>query len=412
MKVNSYDGVFDRMQSRMDIFNYVESMGENVVVVRVKIEDFEEFENYFGQKLSLKMQDKFSKKLFKMMPKECNYSEVFILGNGEYVLLRETESYSFDRELSVEYIKKFQQNVRNAKIHIKHIDYDVSIIVSMAFGEKALENAKYGLRYLEESRGSFIIAKNFVENVQKRAKKNLRTLQMVKRALENDSIISYFQGIVNNRTGEIEKYESLVRLVDEEQNVIAPYFFLDIAKKGKYYAQITSRVLENAFNALYQLEGEISVNLSLLDIEDKFTRVRIFELLNLHKREAHRIIFELLEDESVKNFKIISKFISNVKRSGAKIAIDDFGSGYSNFVRLLEYQPDIVKLDGSLIKNIMADAFSFSIVKSMVSFAKDQNIKVVAEFVENEEIYNYLCKLGVDYSQGYYFCEPKALEYL
>lgn len=385
-------------------------MDENVVVVHVKIEDFEDFENYFGQKLSLKMQDKFSKRLFKMMPKECNYTEVFILGGGEYILLREIDINSFDKELSAETIKMFQKNVKDAKIHIKHIDYDISIIVSMAFGAKALENAKYGLKYLEEQRENFIIAENFAEDIQKRAKKNLRTLQMVKKALEKDSIISYFQAIVNNKTQAVEKYESLVRLVDKEANIVSPYHFLDIAKKGKYYAQITSKVLKNAFNALYHLEGEISVNLSVLDIEHNTTRAEILELLNLHNKEAHRIVFELLEDESVKNFELISQFICDIKKLGAKIAIDDFGSGYSNFVRLLEYQPDIVKIDGSLIKNIVSDPFSFSIVKNMVSFTKDQGIKVVAEFVENKEIYDCLCKLGVDYSQGYYFCEPKALE--
>lgn len=92
-----------------------------------------------------------------------------------------------------------------------------------------------------------------------------------------------------------------------------------------------------------------------------------------------------------------------------KIAIDDFGSGYSNFERLLEYTPDILKIDGSLIKNIETDEFSRSLVETIVTFAKKQNIETIAEFVENENIYNILNEIGVDYSQGYFFGKPEKL---
>jgi len=99
-----------------------------------------------------------------------------------------------------------------------------------------------------------------------------------------------------------------------------------------------------------------------------------------------------------------------VKGRGVRIAIDDFGSGYSNFERLLDYEPDIIKIDGSLIKNIATDDYSISIVKTIVGFANEHNIKTIAEFVENETIFNILYALGVNYSQGYYFGKPKLLE--
>ena len=92
-----------------------------------------------------------------------------------------------------------------------------------------------------------------------------------------------------------------------------------------------------------------------------------------------------------------------------KIAIDDFGSGYSNFERLLEYSPDILKIDGSLIKNIETDEFSRNLVETIVMFAKRQGLQTIAEYVENEKIYNILTELGVDYSQGYYFGKPMKL---
>ena len=232
---------------------------------------------------------------------------------------------------------------------------------------------------------------------------------MVKIALDNYKIVSYFQPIINNKTKEVEKYESLVRLVDENGNVLSPYSFLDISKKGSYYNKITHRVLENSFKILEYISTKISINLSSLDIEKEETRVKLYSLLEEYKEDASRIVFELLEDEDVKDFAVIKSFIKRVKKLGVMIAIDDFGAGYSNFERLLEFEPDILKIDGSLVKNIVNDTYSRNIVETIVSFAKKQNIITIAEFVENEEIFNILNEMGVDYSQGYYFGEPKKI---
>ena len=91
------------------------------------------------------------------------------------------------------------------------------------------------------------------------------------------------------------------------------------------------------------------------------------------------------------------------------LAIDDFGSGYSNYKHVLKLNSDILKIDGSLIKNILEDKDSLYVVESIVNFAKKINIKTVAEFVENEEIFNKLKEIGVDYFQGYYFSKPIML---
>ena len=120
--------------------------------------------------------------------------------------------------------------------------------------------------------------------------------------------------------------------------------------------------------------------------------------------------FELLEDEEVKDFDLVKDFILEVKTKGhVKIAIDDFGSGYSNYERLLDFQPDILKIDGSLTKNILTDSYSLHVIESIIVFAKKQKIQTVAEYVSSEEIFNKIKELGIDYGQGYYLGEPKKL---
>ena len=213
------------------------------------------------------------------------------------------------------------------------------------------------------------------------------------------------------KTQQVEKYESLVRLIDEDENIVSPFEFLGASKKGSYYNKITTRVLENSFEILRCIKTELSINLSTLDIEKDETRELIYTLLKENEKDRGRLVFELLEDERVKDFKRVKDFIKTVKSMGVSIAIDDFGAGYSNFERLLEFEPDLLKIDGSLIKNIITDKYSQNIVETIVAFAKRQNIKTIAEYVENKEIFDYLNNLGVDYSQGYYFGKPEYLAF-
>ncbi len=155
---------------------------------------------------------------------------------------------------------------------------------------------------------------------------------------------------------------------------------------------------------------DVTINISIIDIEDEMIRNKIFAKLNECKTLASKVTFELLEDENIKDFSIVKEFIKKVKELNGNIAIDDFGSGYSNFERLLDFEPTILKIDGSLIKNILKDSFSRNIVEAMIVFAKKEGLKTVAEFVSSKEIFDLVNELNIDYSQGFYIDKPKVLE--
>lgn len=402
--------VTDIISPQKQLYDFVDAV-EDPLVVLIKIDGFIDIEKLYGHKLAHKIGESFAKDLLKYMPEYLEFKKFFLLGNGEYAFVQGLKQQNaIDLESMIEELKSFQYIVNDLKIDIGELDYDIAIVISVANGQNCLENARYGLDSLMKSKQDFIISNDFADIEQNEALNNLKILKMVKTAIDKSKIISFFQPIVSNETQEVVKYESLVRLIDEEDKIISPFFFLDIAKKGKYYSRITAMVLENSFNALKQTDKSITINISALDIEKPSTRDKIYELLHTHKEDASRVVFELLEDENVKDFDEIEAFISGVKEYGVKIAIDDFGAGYSNFERLLKYQPDILKIDGSLIKNIETDSYSLSVVKSIVAFAKEQNIEMVAEFIENENIYTILKDLGVEYSQGYYFGKPELMK--
>ncbi len=399
--------ITDIMNPKKQLSDVIKN-SKNPIVIYMKLEEYDTLEELYDADTIEKIQDKVTKYLEDTVKKICHFEKVFQLGNGEFAITAEKTLCIKDSEEDfLRKLKLFQEDIKKDKVDVGEIDYDISIMISVAYDcDKVLESALLGIKKLLKGKSDFIISNNLAQKELENAKQNIKSISMIKNAILNLKIVSYFQPIINNYTLEIEKYESLVRLIDEDENILSPFHFLDIAKKSKYYAQITNIVLENSFFALENTDKEISINLSAMDIEQKRTRDKIFALLDKYHKYNHKVVFELLEDESVKDFNIIKKFISEVKQLGVKIAIDDFGAGYSNFERLVDFSPDILKIDGCLTKDITTNPYSLSVVKTIVSFAKEQGIKTVAEFVENQKIFETLKGLGVDYSQGYYFGKP------
>ena len=386
---------------------------EDPFLVYMKLDEFNILEEFYDSATVEHIQDKVALYLESNMPTSLKFDKVYRLENGEYALINEKSICVENKNIFIENILKFQSLIKNDSVDIGDIDYDMSLLICLSCdNNQLLENSKLGIKELIKTKKQFIISNNLAKKEEHKALENIKTISTVKKALNNFNdykIVSHFQPIINNKTKKIEKYESLVRLIDNNGEVFSPIAFLDTAKKGKYYSQITALVLDNSFEALANTNMDISINLSALDIEHESTRSKIFELLTKNIKDANRIVIELLEDEGINNFHILKDFINAVKSLGVKIAIDDFGAGYSNYERLLEYHPDILKIDGCLIRDIETNTYSLSVVKNIVSFAKEQNILTVAEYVENENIFNILKGLGVDYSQGYYFGKPEIL---
>ena len=402
--------ISDTLSEKRMLLDEIENNDLSILAL-IQIEDYKMLEKFYNDTLIDKIEKEFGDSLLSYLPKVNVFKRIYTLGNGRYALLGNFYSYLNINKNINSLFDDFVKKVNDSVITIDDFEYDLHILLSFSYGKHLLyEDAKQGLDEAILANKSTYSSNDASLRGQKFAKKNMEVVKMVKIALDNYKIVSYFQPIINNKTKEIEKYESLVRLIDENDNVLAPLEFLQIAKDSGYYNKITNRVLINSFKILKEINTDISINLSMLDIEKDETRNMLFYLLENNKNHTEKIIFELLEDERVKNFKIIKSFIHKVKSLGVKIAIDDFGSGYSSFERLLEFDPDIIKIDGSLVKNIVNDEFSRNVVESIAVFAKKQKIKTVAEFVENEDIFNILNEIGIDYSQGYYFGKPEEIK--
>ncbi len=123
-----------------------------------------------------------------------------------------------------------------------------------------------------------------------------------------------------------------------------------------------------------------------------------------------KLVLEIVEQENIDDYDEFYSFLKKVKSLGCKIAVDDFGSGYSNFdyiIKMSEYI-DYLKIDGSLIKNIVDDEKSLLLIQSIIFLCAKLDIKTIAEYVENKDIQDLLTELGIDYSQGYYIAKPSG----
>lgn len=381
---------------------------ESPTLIFLQIANYDLFKEFYSETLMHTFEFEFEQVILNYFPHNFNLKKVYNLTNGLFAFLK---NETYDEKVLIKILKEVIERFKQIGISFKETNYDVDICISFAYEDNhILDDAYLGIQHGLKYKLPIINAKNFHRRAQIEARNKLKNIGMIKSALAKEgSFVSFFQPIINNKTGEIEKYESLIRLIDKNDNIISPFQFLNIAKKTGYYSEITELVIENSFKALKHTDKEITINLSSSDIESKYVRRQLHKLIT-KKEHIGRITFELLEDEEVKDFELVKDFILQSKLEGkVKIAIDDFGSGYSNYERLLEFQPDILKIDGSLIKNIVTDNYSRHVVESIIVFAKKQKIKTIAEFVINEEVLKTIKDLGIDYSQGYYLGEPQRL---
>ncbi len=262
----------------------------------------------------------------------------------------------------------------------------------------ALKNAK------SEHKSYLIYDKSFRKDDD--YAENMVWIKKIQDAIAEDRIRPFFQPIIDNETGLITKYEALVRLIEKDGKVISPFFFLDIAKKANLYNQITKLMIDKSFKKFEEHETyEFSINLTIDDITNQETVDYILTQLSNYKNPK-RVIFEVVESEEIQDYKEVNSFIKRIKEYGAKIAIDDFGSGYANFEHILTLDADFIKIDGSLIKNINTDRNALIITEAIIEFSKKLNRKTIVEYVHNEDIYDIVRAYGADYSQGFYLGEP------
>ena len=384
--------VFNLAKLQQDMVNYK----ENNSLLIIDIKSFGKINRVYGIKVADILLQQFAIELTKIVNTD---GTVYRLYGDEFAILHKNK-------LSQEDISLYISKIKSCKFSYKDTDFILDVTIGYVNDIKGnvLENANIALKAAKQLHKNTMKYDNSLA-IKDEDNNHMVWLKKLEIAIKDDKIVPYFMPMKNTKNQTIDKYETLVRLVDKDA-VYTPDKFLDVSIASGLYPIITQTMIKKTFEYFKEIDNlKFSINFSLSDILNEETTTLLFSHLKKYKY-SQNVIIELLETEEISNFVLLNSFINKVKSYGAKVAIDDFGSGYSNFNYILNLDVDIIKLDSCLVENIFTDQHSLVVVSNIVRVAKELGLIVVAEKVSNKEIENILTVHEVDYLQGFYIGKP------
>jgi diguanylate cyclase (GGDEF)-like protein/PAS domain S-box-containing protein len=259
----------------------------------------------------------------------------------------------------------------------------------------------------------------------KKRRGEMQWVTRLTRALEEDRFELFYQNIIPisqaAKETRMEKFELLIRMVDEEGNIIPPADFLPAAERYNMMPSIDRWVINTAmgmYNKVASQNGTVgkrmifTINLSAESMADEHFLEFIQNQIKSHGVKPSDFCFEITETVTISNMTTASKFIHELKALGCTFALDDFGSGFSSFNYLKNMPVDYLKIDGSFVKDMDENAVNSAMVEAINNLGHVMGIKTIAEFVRNRQILDRLKDLGIDYAQGYEISKPQSLKEL
>lgn len=350
--------------------------------------------------------DKVINEIIKVMASHLGKSDKFIQYSGEeFLLLLDKESRT---------VKNLKILLEEIRLSVQRINFEIgddkfNLTISMG-GVIQTELEKSLQEVIHKADTALYDAKHSGRNLicyfdTSQTKRLYR--EKLKEMIASDKLVCYYQPIRNLQTGKLHHYEALLRIQDGE-NIIFPDKILPDLEDSYLYTHLTKKVIEYNINRLREdKKMKISVNLSADDLVNDSVLLILAQNADL----SSRLLIEILENKSI-DYKRVELSIQKLKLFGYEICIDDFGSGYSNLNHLLKLSIDYLKIDGSIIKEIHHDKRAYSIVKIFSTFCKQNNIEVIAEFVDKQDVVDILKSFGVQYGQGWYFSKAEPYDKL
>lgn len=236
----------------------------------------------------------------------------------------------------------------------------------------------------------------------------------LREALKEGRIVPYYQSIVNCQTGELYAFETLARLKSPNGETTSAAMFIETIDKYGLARELDLAMINNAFAAKRacmdtgrpEANAKVFINLSVQEIQGRGILGYAEELCQQLQLPPESIVFELLEREAIGDMTNMRRFLTNLRRKGFAFALDDFGTGYNSFHYLRELRFEYVKIDGAFVRNITTSKVDYALVQNLSRLCQDLDILTIAEFVENQEIWEALKNMGINFAQGYHISMP------
>lgn len=388
------------LPNRQKLTADLEADGERSFLL-IDVSDFSEINEYHGYTVG----DQVLKVLATMMQRLISQdSTLYHLGGDVFGVLT---SQRLDVSQVTFLCTELSRRISSYPVKIEDQQFPLSVVIGAGSGGSAFIEADIALHSAQEKQLAFEVYGQG-SRLKTRIEDNISWVGRIRDAIRHDRIEVFAQPIISTRTGEIEKYECLMRLRDADGELHSPYAFLEAAKRARLYDSLTRIVIYKAFQHFSGRTEDFSINLTARDILNTDTVDTLLRKAQMYEL-ADRLIIEIVESEGIENYEQVRQFIAQAKEAGCRIAVDDFGSGYSNFEYLLKLDIDFIKVDGSLIRHLDTDANTRMLSEMIVSFAQKVGAQTVAEFVHNEAVKQAAEAIGFDYLQGFHTGKPKPL---
>jgi EAL domain-containing protein (putative c-di-GMP-specific phosphodiesterase class I) len=223
-------------------------------------------------------------------------------------------------------------------------------------------------------------------------------------ALNNRRLAIAFQPIVRADSEQPALYECLLRLIKPDNEVVSAGHFIPVAEQLGLVRLIDHRVLELAVETLSEgKDARLSLNISGMTATDPRWLSNLTSFLSAHRETASRLTVEITETVALHDLEESSRFITKLRDLGCRVAIDDFGAGYTSFRNLKTLAVDMVKLDGAFCDQLHDNKDNQFFVRTLIALAKNFGVETVAEWVQDKRDADLLKDMGVDYLQGFLY---------
>jgi len=239
-------------------------------------------------------------------------------------------------------------------------------------------------------------------------RKNMVVAERVKKALRENRLALAFQPIVSSANHQPVMHEALLRMVEHDGEIVPAGAFMPVVEELGLIRLIDRRVVELSVSVLEaHPDARLTINVSGLTASDKAWLRYVVGVLRDRPHVASRMIFEITETAGLEDVEACARFIATLRNLGCRIALDDFGAGYTSFRHLKMLSVDMVKIDGSFVRDLTESHANLIFIRSLLDLARNFSLETVAEFVETEEQARILHKEGVDLLQGWAFGKPE-----
>jgi diguanylate cyclase (GGDEF)-like protein len=387
--------------------------GEKIALIRLAIDGFQKLQDTLGHARADQILREVAGRFTRELAEEVTLARI---ESGEFGLL-----FSIDEsdQIVADHAERLQEQLKQPIICDGN---EIFLTASMGISffpddgkdpQQLLKNTSAALLEAREKGGGGY--QFYSDGMNADAEKRLAMEQSLRRALEREEFVVYYQPKIDADSRKITGVEALVRWRHPELGMISPAEFIPLAEETGVIVPLGDWVLQQACTEMRKLieqgfDLSVAVNFSLRQLHQDALVDRVQKILEETGLSGSHLHLEITESSLMRDMNTAIETLTDLRDLGIRISLDDFGTGYSSFGHLKRLPIDVLKIDRSFIRDVTTDADDASLTMAMISLAHNLRLKVVAEGVEDEDQVRFLDLLRCDEYQGYYFSRPLPLE--